>query len=106
MLRTIGQWMSKLRRMASEFQGQFQEAMREAEMADLKKDRSTIWPTKAKSYTDFDPIGDVRKDIESIGNDRELARRRRRPRRQRLPEADGARWRRQPRRRHCQQPCA
>ena len=30
-LRTLGQWMSKLRRMASEFQGQFQEAMREAE---------------------------------------------------------------------------
>ena len=36
-LRTLGQWMGKLRRMASEFQGQFQEAMREAEMADLKK---------------------------------------------------------------------
>ena len=32
-LRTLGQWMAKLRRMASEFQGQFQEAMREAEMA-------------------------------------------------------------------------
>ena len=27
----------KIRRMATEFQGQFQEAMREAEMADLKK---------------------------------------------------------------------
>ena len=36
-LRTLGQWMTKVRRMASEFQGQFQEAMREAEMADLKK---------------------------------------------------------------------
>ncbi len=36
-LRTLGQWMTKIRRMASEFQGQFQEAMREAEMADLKK---------------------------------------------------------------------
>src|SRR3954470_25003555 len=36
-LRTVGQWMGKIRRMASEFQGQFQEAMREAEMADLKK---------------------------------------------------------------------
>jgi len=33
-LRTLGQWMGKLRRMASEFQGQFQEAMREAELAD------------------------------------------------------------------------
>src|SRR5215475_7159383 len=36
-LRTIGQWMGKARKMAAEFQGQFQEAMREAEMADLKK---------------------------------------------------------------------
>ena len=36
-LRIVGQWMGKARRMASEFQGQFQEAMREAEMADLKK---------------------------------------------------------------------
>jgi sec-independent protein translocase protein TatB len=36
-LRMVGQWMGKARRMAAEFQGQFQEAMREAEMADLKK---------------------------------------------------------------------
>jgi sec-independent protein translocase protein TatB len=33
----VGQWMGKARKMAAEFQGQFQEAMREAEMADLKK---------------------------------------------------------------------
>src|ERR1700742_24505 len=36
-LRMIGQWMGKARKMAAEFQGQFQEAMRDAEMADLKK---------------------------------------------------------------------
>jgi sec-independent protein translocase protein TatB len=36
-LRMIGQWMGKARKMAAEFQGQFNEAMREAEMADLKK---------------------------------------------------------------------
>jgi sec-independent protein translocase protein TatB len=36
-LRMVGQWIGKARRMAGEFQGQFQEAMREAEMADLKK---------------------------------------------------------------------
>ena len=36
-LRMVGQWMAKARKMAAEFQGQFQEAMREAEMADLKK---------------------------------------------------------------------
>ncbi|HEU5275218.1 MAG TPA: twin-arginine translocase subunit TatB [Xanthobacteraceae bacterium] len=37
-LRAIGQWTGKIRRMAGEFQDQFREAMREAEMADLKKD--------------------------------------------------------------------
>lgn len=36
-LRMVGQWMGKARRMAAEFQGQFNEAMREAEMADIKK---------------------------------------------------------------------
>jgi sec-independent protein translocase protein TatB len=40
-LRTIGQWTTKVRRMASEFQGQFQEAMREAEMSDLKRELDT-----------------------------------------------------------------
>jgi sec-independent protein translocase protein TatB len=37
-LRTVGQATGKIRRMAGEFQDQFREAMREAEMADLKKD--------------------------------------------------------------------
>ena len=36
-MRTLGQWTRKIRSMAAEFQNQFQEAMREAEMADLKK---------------------------------------------------------------------
>ena len=36
-LRMVGQWMGKARRMAGEFQSQFQEAMREAELADVKK---------------------------------------------------------------------
>jgi sec-independent protein translocase protein TatB len=63
-LRTIGQWTTKLRRMASEFQGQFHEAMREAEMADLKKDVDEM-TAKAKSYAEFDPIGDVRKELDS-----------------------------------------
>ena len=37
-VRTLGQTMAKLRRMAADFQNQFNEAMREAELADLKKD--------------------------------------------------------------------
>jgi sec-independent protein translocase protein TatB len=62
-LRTLGQWMGKVRRMASEFQNQFHEAMREAELADLKKEVDEM-ATKAQSYAHFDPIDDIRKDIE------------------------------------------
>ena len=37
MMRTIGQWAGKARRMASEFQGQMNEAIREAELDDVRK---------------------------------------------------------------------
>lgn len=37
LMRTIGQWVGKARRMASEFQGQMSEALREAELDDVKK---------------------------------------------------------------------
>src|SRR5690242_16724512 len=67
-LRTVGQYMGKIRRMAAEFQGQFQEAMREAEMADLKKSVDEMTDA-AKGITDFDPIGDVRKEVESFTSD-------------------------------------
>jgi sec-independent protein translocase protein TatB len=49
-LRAIGQWTAKVRRMAAEFQGQFQEAMREAEMADLKKEVDNL-SAQAKGFT-------------------------------------------------------
>jgi sec-independent protein translocase protein TatB len=62
-LRTLGQWMGKVRRMASEFQNQFHEAMREAELADLKKEVDEM-ASKAQSYAHFDPIDDVRRDLE------------------------------------------
>ena len=62
-LRALGQWTTKIRRMASEFQGQFQEAMREAEMADLKKQVDTL-------TSGFDPIETARKDIESAMEDK------------------------------------
>jgi sec-independent protein translocase protein TatB len=64
-LRTAGQWMGKIRRMASEFQGQFQEAMREAEMADLKKQVDDM----ASDIKQYDPLKDVRADVEAIGKD-------------------------------------
>jgi sec-independent protein translocase protein TatB len=54
-LRTIGQGISKIRRMASEFQGQFQEAMREAEMAELKKSVDEV-SAAARGFTYYDPM--------------------------------------------------
>lgn len=36
-MRTFGQWVRKARKMAGEFQSQFQEVLREAEMTDLKQ---------------------------------------------------------------------
>jgi sec-independent protein translocase protein TatB len=67
-LRTVGQYMGKVRRMASEFQGQFQEAMREAEMADIKKSVDEMTDAATKQFTDFDPIGTVRKEIDSLSS--------------------------------------
>ncbi|HXW24017.1 MAG TPA: Sec-independent protein translocase protein TatB [Xanthobacteraceae bacterium] len=64
-LRTVGQWMGKIRRMAAEFQGQFQEAMREAEMADLKKSVDAIAEATRDIGKGFDPLDSVRKDVES-----------------------------------------
>ena len=62
-LRAVGQWTGKIRRMASEFQDQFREAMREAEMADIKKDvdeaaskiHSGLDPFDFKDATDWKP---------------------------------------------------
>jgi sec-independent protein translocase protein TatB len=64
-LRTLGQWMRKVRGMAADFQNQFQEAMREAEMADLKQQVDDM----AHDFKNFDPLSDVKKDVESMGRD-------------------------------------
>jgi sec-independent protein translocase protein TatB len=63
-LRTVGQYMTKIRRMASEFQGQFQEAMREAEMDELKKNVDSLNQAATNLTSDFNPLGDVQKDIQ------------------------------------------
>jgi sec-independent protein translocase protein TatB len=55
-LRAVGQWTTKIRRMAGEFQSQFQEAMREAEMADLKKQVAELDAVAKGIATDFNPL--------------------------------------------------
>lgn len=54
-LRTLGNMTSQLRKMASEFQGQFNEAMREAELDEIKKEVSGLNESVA-SLNSYDPL--------------------------------------------------
>jgi sec-independent protein translocase protein TatB len=71
-LRTLGQWMAKVRRMAGDFQNQFHDAMREAELADLKKEVDAM-AAQATSYSHFDPMAEARKDLENTQREIESA---------------------------------
>ena len=83
-LRMVGQWMGKARKMAAEFQGQFQEAMREAEMADLKKSfdevkdvatglsPANVMTSLEKDVSDALQIGDIDKPA-TTPNDAQVA---------------------------------
>ncbi len=63
-LRTLGETIAKLRRMADEFRGQFNEAMREAELDGLKKDITDLGDTvRTATATDFNPINTIREEI-------------------------------------------
>jgi len=68
-MRTLGQYTRKARAMAAEFQNQFQEAMREAEMTDLKKQVDDM----ASDIKNYDPLKEVRSDFESMGKDLETS---------------------------------
>src|SRR5262249_60002673 len=61
-LRMVGQWMGKARKMAAEFQGQFQEAMREADMADLKKSFDEV-KEAASGFTGNNLMTSLQKDV-------------------------------------------
>ena len=54
-LRTVGQWTGKVKRMARDFQSQFNEAISEAELDDVKQDVEEIGK--------IDPMADVRDDL-------------------------------------------
>jgi sec-independent protein translocase protein TatB len=65
-LRSVGQWVGKLKSMASDFQGQFQEAMREAEVADLKKQFDEASSAATNFTSGFDnPLESAKTQIES-----------------------------------------
>jgi len=61
-LRQVGQAVGKLRRMAAEFQGQFMDAMREADIEDIRKEVAKVGED-AKLDVNFDPVSTMRNEI-------------------------------------------
>jgi sec-independent protein translocase protein TatB len=57
-MRFVGQWSGKMKKMAREFQGQFNEALREAELDTVKKDVEAIGK--------IDPMAGVRKEMAKV----------------------------------------
>lgn len=73
--RAVGQMVSKVRAMAGEFQGQFQDAMRDAEIAELKKEAEKL-AQSAKTVVE-NPMqtiqDDIQKSIEAPQNPQPVA---------------------------------
>ena len=63
-LRQLGQLAGKMSRMAAEFRGQFLEAMREAELEDLKAEAEKLTES-TKSDSHFNPLAEVKASITS-----------------------------------------
>ena len=72
-IRQVGQAIGKVRRMASEFQGQVMEALKEAELDDLKKEITSITDSAkaelnavtdaAKVHMNFDPVTEAQQEM-------------------------------------------
>ncbi len=63
-LRTVGQTIGKLRKMASEFQGQFMDALKEADLDSVKREIAAIHDS-AKVDVHFDPVADIKRETET-----------------------------------------
>lgn len=64
-LRQLGQFVSKMRRMAGDFQGQFMDAMREADMAELRKEAENL-SKAAEINVGFNPIKDLHAQVNAV----------------------------------------
>src|ERR687893_260048 len=62
-LRTVGNMTAKVRRMAAEFQTQFNDAMREAELDELRKEVDGINRSVASATPAFNPLQTVRDEL-------------------------------------------
>ena len=62
-LRTLGSATAKLRRMASEFQTQFNDAMREAELDDVRREVEGINRSVSGMTSGFNPVQTIRDEL-------------------------------------------
>jgi sec-independent protein translocase protein TatB len=73
-LRTVGQITTKLRRMAGEFQMQFNEAIREAELDEVRKEVDGIRNTVRTASSGFNPVQTIRDELKGAVEGRVAAR--------------------------------
>ena len=60
-MRSVGQWTTRVKRMAGDFQRQFNEGVREAELDDVKKEVTKLGK--------LDPMADLRKSLTKADTD-------------------------------------
>ncbi len=60
-MRQVGQAVGKLRRMSAEFQGQFMDAIKDAEIEDIRRELKDL-----EKNTNFDPARDIHAEMTSI----------------------------------------
>ncbi|MGU3539644.1 Sec-independent protein translocase protein TatB [Methylobacterium sp. A54F] len=73
-LRTVGQITTKLRRMAGEFHMQFNEAIREAELDEVRREVDGIKRTVGSAGTGFNPVQTIRDELKGAVEGRSQAR--------------------------------
>ena len=61
-MRQAGQAAAKMRRMAAEFRGQFMDAMREADIDDIKSDVTKL-AESAKADLGIDPLAEIKAEL-------------------------------------------
>jgi sec-independent protein translocase protein TatB len=89
-LRQIGQMTGKMRRMASEFQSQFMEALRESELEDIQKElkdlKKDVSAATAPLEQKFDPMSDIRNHVNKAAEIDKLSQPASFPQVEKLPE--------------------
>jgi sec-independent protein translocase protein TatB len=71
-MRTLGHAVGKMRKLAGEFQSQFMEAMREADVADLKTEAKKL-ADQAKIDVDFNPVSAVKSEFGKALNEHQVS---------------------------------